>query len=211
MSAIFFNGTEYANGGGGGGGGSLPSGGTAGQVLTKQSATEGDADWETKERFLTQAEYNALSTEEKNNGTIYYITDAGSQDDGKYLKYSTSEQVVGSWVDGADIYKITIINNNPTWDSMRWVFTDITALNFDKIVDIEGFCTVKINSSDTTFYQQFLPRIVPDAVAGYSIGIGDIAHGTGTGGGDRVGVLFGTSYYSVGMISLTLYYTKRSA
>ena len=32
---------------GGGGGGSLPNGGTTGQVLTKQSATDGDADWET--------------------------------------------------------------------------------------------------------------------------------------------------------------------
>lgn len=31
----------------GGGGGSLPPGGTTGQVLTKQSATDGDADWET--------------------------------------------------------------------------------------------------------------------------------------------------------------------
>jgi hypothetical protein len=31
----------------GGGGGSLPAGGTTGQVLTKQSGTDGDADWET--------------------------------------------------------------------------------------------------------------------------------------------------------------------
>lgn len=30
-----------------GGGGSLPTGGTAGQVLTKQSSTDGDADWQT--------------------------------------------------------------------------------------------------------------------------------------------------------------------
>jgi len=30
-----------------GGGGSLPAGGTTGQVLTKKSATDGDADWET--------------------------------------------------------------------------------------------------------------------------------------------------------------------
>ena len=30
----------------GGSGGSLPPGGTEGQVLTKQSSTDGDADWE---------------------------------------------------------------------------------------------------------------------------------------------------------------------
>lgn len=39
------NGTSFV-GGTGGGGGALPTGGTAGQVLTKQSATDGDADWE---------------------------------------------------------------------------------------------------------------------------------------------------------------------
>jgi len=33
-------------GGGGSGGGSLPTGGTTGQVLTKKSSTDGDADWE---------------------------------------------------------------------------------------------------------------------------------------------------------------------
>lgn len=31
---------------GSGGGGSLPVGGTIGQILTKQSSTDGDADWE---------------------------------------------------------------------------------------------------------------------------------------------------------------------
>lgn len=45
MSAIFLNSTQYA--GGGGGGSSLPTGGTTGQVLTKQSSADGDADWET--------------------------------------------------------------------------------------------------------------------------------------------------------------------
>ena len=33
------------SGGGGGGGGSLPAGGSTGQVLTKNSGTDGDADW----------------------------------------------------------------------------------------------------------------------------------------------------------------------
>lgn len=33
-------------------------------------------DFEAQKRELTQAEYDALSTEEKMNGTIYFITDA---------------------------------------------------------------------------------------------------------------------------------------
>ena len=42
MGKIIKNGLEY----GSGGGSSLPPGGTQGQVLTKQSATDGDADWD---------------------------------------------------------------------------------------------------------------------------------------------------------------------
>ena len=78
----------------------LPTGGTAGQVLTKASSTDGDASWQTPsggdvksvdgftpgsggavitERVLTQAQYDALTTAEKNNGMTYYISDAESE------------------------------------------------------------------------------------------------------------------------------------
>lgn len=41
MSAIYLNGTKY----GGAASGSLPSGGTAGQILKKNSSTDNDASW----------------------------------------------------------------------------------------------------------------------------------------------------------------------
>lgn len=44
-NVLYFITDASGGGGGGGGGGSLPSGGTAGQVLTKKSATDGDAEW----------------------------------------------------------------------------------------------------------------------------------------------------------------------
>lgn len=84
---------------------SLPSGGTQGQYLVKQSATEGDADWESPPTVdnaptqnsdnlvksggvfsaisavvvsLTQAQYDALSQAEKMNGTLYLVDDTSS-------------------------------------------------------------------------------------------------------------------------------------
>lgn len=56
----------------------LPSGGTTGQYLVKSSATEGDADWQTKEVELTQAQYDALPSSKLTDGVSYYITDGES-------------------------------------------------------------------------------------------------------------------------------------
>lgn len=54
MSKIFYNGIEF--------GGSSGSG--SGECV--------------QARDLTQAQYDALSSAEKNNGTIYFITDTGT-------------------------------------------------------------------------------------------------------------------------------------
>ena len=52
---IKWNGTDYAPADESGGGGSgLPAGGAPGQILTKISGTDGDADWETLPSSLTQ-------------------------------------------------------------------------------------------------------------------------------------------------------------
>ena len=57
----------FVTDGQGGGGADLPPGGTTGQVLTKKSNADGDAEWKDVEGGgqveLTQAEYNALSEE----------------------------------------------------------------------------------------------------------------------------------------------------
>ncbi len=59
----------------------LPSGGTAGQTIIKQSATEGDAIWADLNATgieLTQAQYDALPQSEKMNGSLYFIIDGES-------------------------------------------------------------------------------------------------------------------------------------
>ena len=57
-----------------------------------------------------------------------------------YTKYSTSEQIVGEWVDGKPIYQKTI-HNTISCDT-NLVLTeksiDISSLNIDKMVDIKA-------------------------------------------------------------------------
>ena len=52
---------------------------------------------------MTQAQYDQLSSVEKNNGTIYFITDAPSNP----VDYSTDEKVIGHWIDGSTLYERT--------------------------------------------------------------------------------------------------------
>ena len=60
-----------------------------------------------KEKTLSYNEYQALSEEEKNDGTTYYVPDMPLSD--TYTTYSTEEIVVGKWIDGKPIYRKTVI------------------------------------------------------------------------------------------------------
>lgn len=68
---------------GSGGGPSLPTGGTAGQILTKQSSTDGDADWADNSKALSQ------------------LTDVnlGTPAAGQYLMFDNTS---GKWVNSSD-------------------------------------------------------------------------------------------------------------
>ena len=84
--------------------------GTLGLVTAKNGTTDvtvTTATTSTPTRELTQAQYDNLSTAEKNNGTIYFITDnfPGGTYVGAYETiYSTTEQVVGSYM-GKPLYQ----------------------------------------------------------------------------------------------------------
>lgn len=89
-------------------------------------------------RELTQAEYDALTTEEKNNGTVYYITD-GDDSNGGYqliqpIIYSEEEREVGVWTDGKPLYQKTFIFI-PTDNNF---YIDVASLNIDKVVENRG-------------------------------------------------------------------------
>ena len=62
---------------------------------------------------MTQAEYDALSYEDKHNGNVYFITDAGhGSGDFAFIQngdcYSTEERMIGCWIDGKPLYQKTI-------------------------------------------------------------------------------------------------------
>lgn len=88
---------------------------------------------------LTQAEYDALTQEEKNNGTVYFITDGQSEGGSAARNYTTTERKVGTYL-GKDLYEIT--------------YTDITVPAYDpsRMMDRQGmflFNTLGFNDSWT--------------------------------------------------------------
>lgn len=68
----------------------------------------GDASYEE----LTQAQYDALTPAEKNNGTIYFITDTnGNGDNFQPIIFSLEEREIGVWTDGKPLYERTLAAN----------------------------------------------------------------------------------------------------
>lgn len=93
---------------------------------------------------LTQLEYDALSTAEKNNGTIYYISDANG--DGSQFQpiiYSTTEREIGVWIDGKPLYEISLHSD---LTSVTYVDIDVTDLHLDTLV------SYNISHTGNTYY-----------------------------------------------------------
>lgn len=78
-SEAVYNGTAWQllGGGSGGGGGSIPPGGTTGQVLTKQSAADGDADWDDLPTELVWKADKASFPLTGEDGKAYVARDTG--------------------------------------------------------------------------------------------------------------------------------------
>lgn len=120
----------------------------------------GDANYEE----LTQDEYDALTTEEKNNGTIYFITDAQGKGS-KYFApviYSETEREIGVWTDGKPLYEKTVHTGALTKDT-NWHGIAHNISNIDKIISCRGI--VAANDSANTWYP------IPAYRPGYSYGV----------------------------------------
>lgn len=120
--------------------------------------------------------------------------------------YSNSESVSGQWVDGRPIYRTVLTFTSPTM-SKQWVRRNFTtaeqsSMNIDFYLNVRGMAKCKSESATATGTWQPVPRICPDAVEEYSIGVGDLA-------ANVVGVLFGTSYTEVEVMYLILDYVKK--
>lgn len=70
---------------------------------------------------ITEAEYNALTVDEQNNGTAYLIKDKND-----YNNYYGVPQKTGrKWIDGKDIYECTYSGFNLKFGTSTWVDTTI--------------------------------------------------------------------------------------
>lgn len=95
---------------------------------------------------LTQAEYDALTDDEKNAEKLYLITDAaasGSDSGGSSENvYSTEETRIGTWIDGKPLYRKVFTFSDPGGTAD----TEVDAINLsengieaDTLKRIEGY------------------------------------------------------------------------
>ena len=113
-------------------------------------------------KTLTWEEYQALSSEEKNNGTIYLVSDvnAEGQDNFQPIIYSENEREIGVWSDGKPLYEKTL-SKTTTYTKNAWVeISDLSTIGIDKIVNsssslIYTFDNVVYRVDSAYFYTQF--------------------------------------------------------
>ena len=148
MGTIYLEGICYSSGGGGGGASS------ADQVSLDDTNLAYEADdvqeaFEKVTKSLTYAEYQELTEEEKNNGTLYFITDVNG--DGQSFQpviYSEEEREIGVWTDGKPLYEKTCIFNPVALSNSATIAHGIS--NVDTIVWVDSFMT-RSNNRTITF------------------------------------------------------------
>lgn len=95
-------------------------------------------------RGVTQAEYDALSEEEKRG--LVVITDAQPSGGGGGSigtcenVYSTEERRIGTWIDGKPIYRRVVIGTTLESDGDKYLFPDV-----DSLIFVHG--NVEVNAS----------------------------------------------------------------
>ena len=112
-------------------------------------------------RELMQAEYDALSPAEKNNGTIYFIKDATMY----FSSYTTSEKRIGTWIDGSSLYERTFDFNlddmaggSQTSSAINGRF-DLPHISYDALWIEQAFILNDVPDSTLTIKSLPLPTI----------------------------------------------------
>lgn len=132
---------------GGGGGGNVDD-----VLVNGVSVVDGNHDAQiTSYKEVTQAEYDALPATKLTDGIAYFIKDAGGGGGGSSShNYSTTEQVIGTWIDGKPLYEITISGtvNGMTSGTHTINYSDI-ASDIKEIIDYKGRIRYNYNLADT--------------------------------------------------------------
>lgn len=89
---------------------------------------------DSKGKTISWADYQALTEEEKNNGTTYFIPDMPVSD--TRITYSTDEIIVGTWIDNRPIYRKVI--DLGTLPNANTVNIPHNIDNLDRIISISG-------------------------------------------------------------------------
>lgn len=111
--------------------------------------------------------YNGTLTIQHNGTTVDTFTANSSTDKTVNIEnnYSTTEQAIGAWVDGRTVYR-KVITGTTGSGNIEDVLHGIT--NFGTVINIYGY----IHASNGE--GQPIQRVVPDNIASYGIGVGDI-------------------------------------
>lgn len=106
---------------------------------------------------------------DKDNNVIYPAQGLGTitseNIDWSTVEYSTTEQVVGKWIDGRLVYR-KVLAGTTNYNNSEDINHGIT--NFGVALNIYGYIHASNGES------QPIPRVVPDNISGYGIGVGDI-------------------------------------
>lgn len=200
MGKIYKNGIEYGGGGGGG---------TGGHTIVD---TDGSPVADEPKLQFTGLDVQDNSTDSETEVAAFGLnTDslddvmsagaAGNQVAGNGLVYSTTEQVVGKWVDGKPLYQKTLVNNNAT--------SGRTSLQMGTIPDID---TIFITNGFYTNANQAVAPIGDSLsvnISGRGIGVSDLQYASYATAGKQYGVqvYYGESTASSKTI-ITVQYTK---
>lgn len=106
--------------------------------------------------------------------------------------YSTIETVVGTWM-GKPLYRKVIVLEGGTIHAGYHEYNHNIS-NLDKVLNIYGMCY-----SSTQQYP--IQRVVPDEIAKWGIGLGDIKQST-------FALHFGSSYQTITLVYIIIEYTK---
>lgn len=144
---------------------------------------------------VVELNYNNLTS-----GLVYVPTDATVQSlvnvlqntPGSLYNFSTSEQAVGTWIDGKTIYRKVLTRECPQ-NATTTISTGVN--NIDKLMWCDGFCF----ASNGTWTP--LPRVNQSSF-GYQIALGSASGYTG------INVAVGSSFSAPVTVYIVIYYTK---
>ena len=141
LSTIGIDGVVYEiEGGGGGSDVAVDPTITSGTKIADITVDGDTSSLYAPEVSLTYAEYMALTEQEKNNGTTYYITDmdAGKVNIFAPVIYSKYEKQIGTWIDDKPLYQKT----------MTYQFANANDVYYDFVPDVNAYVVNAIGLID---------------------------------------------------------------